>query len=90
MHINLTEIIEYLDLFWRNIINPAKLNIGLAFYLYTFVASDLGYIASGYTFDIVGDPGPYTNSPGTLSNAELIDVINQAGAKPTLNKDAAV
>jgi len=35
-HTNMTEIGEYLDLFWRNDVDPAKLNLGLAFYSRTF------------------------------------------------------
>lgn len=89
-HTNLTEITEYLDLLWRNSINPAKVNLGLAFYSRTFIASDPGCLAPGCTFVAVGDPGPCTNSLGTLSNAELTDMIENAGAMSSLSQDAAV
>ncbi len=89
-HTNLTEITQYLDLFWRNTIAPNKVNLGLAFYSRTFVASSRSCMEPACTFDAVGDPGPCTNSLGTLSNAELTDKIKAAGVTPTLNKEAAV
>lgn len=89
-HTNLTEITEYMDLFWRNTINPSKINLGLAFYSRIFVASDPNCLEPVCTFAAVGDPGPCTNSLGTLSNAELTDKMTQAGATSVLNQVAAV
>ena len=89
-HTNLTEITEYLDLLWRNAIPPSMVNLGLAFYTRTFVASDPECMQPACLFDAVGSPGPCTNSAGTLSNAELTDMIRNAGVTPTLDKDAAV
>ncbi|KAK3937478.1 hypothetical protein QBC46DRAFT_319536 [Diplogelasinospora grovesii] len=89
-HTNLTEITQYLDLLWRNTINPNKVNMGLAFYSRTFIASSTACMEPACTFDAVGDPGPCTNSLGTLSNAELTDKIKAAGVTPSLDKDAAV
>ncbi|KAL2125861.1 hypothetical protein VTI74DRAFT_2452 [Chaetomium olivicolor] len=39
----MTEIAEYLDLFWRNDINPEKVTLGLAFYSCTFLTAGPGY-----------------------------------------------
>lgn len=89
-HTNLTEITEYMDLLWRNAIYPGKVNLGLAFYSRTFVASDPNCLAPACLFDSVGDPGPCTNSLGTLSNAELTDMMSQTGATSVLNEAAAV
>jgi chitinase len=89
-HTNLIEITEYFDLFWRNNIVPSKLNMGLVFYSRTFVASDTNCLSPACLFDSVGDPGPCSNSLGTLSNAELTDKIVAAGATPVLDKAAAV
>ncbi|CAK7221304.1 hypothetical protein SBRCBS47491_004482 [Sporothrix bragantina] len=89
-HTNLTEISEYLDLLWRNDIPPSKVNLGLAFYTRTFVASDPGCMQPACLFDAVGSPGPCTNNAGTLSNAELTNMVRNAGVTPTLDKDAAV
>ncbi|KAL1903758.1 hypothetical protein Sste5344_010537 [Sporothrix stenoceras] len=47
-------------------------------------------MAPACLFDAVGNPGPCTNSAGTLSNAELTDMIRNAWATSTLDVDAAV
>lgn len=89
-HTNMTEITEYLDLFWRNDISPSKITLGLAFYSRTFVAADDGCTKAQCMFDSVGEAGPCSRDSigGTLTNAELTDKIRRAGVKPILDTDA--
>ena len=91
-HTNMTEITEYLDLFWRNDVKPEKVTLGLAFYSRTFLMADKGCTKPGCLFDSVGDAGPCSKDDvgGTLTNAELTDEIRKAGVTPTLDKDAMV
>jgi len=95
-HTNLTEISEYLDLFWRNNIMPSKMNLGLAFYSRTFMVADKNCVTSGgdrgCMFDSVGEAGPCSRDDigGTLTNAELADQIRRAGVSPRLDRAAAV
>ncbi|KAH6857101.1 glycoside hydrolase superfamily [Chaetomium sp. MPI-CAGE-AT-0009] len=91
-HTNITEITEYLDLFWRNDINPEKVVLGLAFYSRTFVAADPGCTEAQCLFDGVGEAGPCSKDEigGTLTNAELTDEIRAAGVTPTLDEEAMV
>ncbi|KAK1767907.1 killer toxin subunits alpha/beta [Phialemonium atrogriseum] len=91
-HSNMTEITEYLDLFWRNDIKPEKVTLGLAFYSRTFLAADKGCTKAKCMFDAVGEAGPCSKDDigGTLTNAELTDQIRAAGVTPTLDKDAMV
>ena len=91
-HTNMTEITQYLDLFWRNDISPSKVTLGLAFYSRTFMAADAGCTTAQCTFDTVGEAGPCSRDSigGTLTNAELTDQIRKAGVTPTLDKDAMV
>ncbi|KAK4238206.1 killer toxin subunits alpha/beta [Achaetomium macrosporum] len=91
-HTNMTEITEYLDLFWRNNVNPEKVTLGLAFYSRTFLAADPGCTEAQCMFDAVGEAGPCSKDEigGTLTNAELTDQIRAAGVTPKLDKDAMV
>jgi hypothetical protein len=91
-HTNMTEITEYLDLFWRNDINPEKVTLGLAFYSRTFLAADPGCTEAKCMFDAVGEAGPCSRDEagGTLTNAELTDQIRAAGVTPKLDKEAMV
>jgi GH18 family chitinase len=91
-HTNMTEITEYLDLFWRNDIKPEKVTLGLAFYSRTFLVADKGCTKAKCMFDSVGEAGPCSKDDvgGTLTNAELTDQIRAAGVTPTLDKEAMV
>lgn len=89
-HTNLTEITSALDLLWRNLIDPAKVNLGLAFYARTFTMSDPSCSAPGCMFDSGGDAGPCTRNVGTLSNAEIADIIQEKSLMPVHYTDAAV
>ncbi|KAL6855621.1 hypothetical protein ACO1O0_006773 [Amphichorda felina] len=91
-HTNMTEITEYLDLFWRNDIQPEKITLGLAFYSRTFLAADKGCTMAQCMFDAVGEAGPCSRDDigGTLTNAEVMDQIRAAGVTPSLDDKAMV
>ncbi|KAK3906118.1 glycoside hydrolase superfamily [Staphylotrichum tortipilum] len=91
-HTNMTEITSHLDLFRRAGVSPDKVTLGLAFYARTFLAADPGCVAAGCAFDAVGPSFPCSRDDigGTLTNAELTDVIRGAGVTPTLDSDAMV
>jgi GH18 family chitinase len=89
-HTNLTEITTDLDLLWRNHIDPAKVNLGLAFYARTFTMADPSCSEPGCMFVSAGAEGPCTQSVGTLSNAEIADIIAENNLTPVHYADAAV
>lgn len=90
-HTNMTEITDYLDLFWRNDIDPYKMNLGLAFYSRTFTVSDTSCTEPQCLFDSGGDPGPCTQDlvGGTLSLAEITDLL-PSSTEPKLDEAAMV
>jgi chitinase len=89
-NIKIAEIIEGLDLLWRNNIKPSKVVLGLAFYGRSFTLSDSSCNTPGCAFSGGGTAGPCTGTSGILSNAEIQDVISKYDLTPTLDKDAAV
>ncbi|KAH8800155.1 hypothetical protein F5884DRAFT_904862 [Xylogone sp. PMI_703] len=88
-HTNLTEIDESLKLLWRNNISPDKVVLGLGFYGRSFALADPSCTAPGCAFTGAAPPGPCTASAGTLSFAEIEDII-ASGGTVTLNEAAAV
>ncbi len=88
-HTNLTEIEQTLDLFWRNGINSKNINLGLGFYGRSFTLSNPGCKTAGCPFSAGGSPGRCTASAGTLSFAEISEIV-AAGATETVDKDAGV
>ncbi|KAK0630488.1 hypothetical protein B0T17DRAFT_222151 [Bombardia bombarda] len=88
-HTNLTEIDQTMDLFWRNDIDPKKLNLGLGFYGRSFTLTDPTCKKAGCGFSGGGRPGSCTDSAGTLSFTEIQRLVD-AGATMTLDKAAAV
>ncbi|GFP59293.1 chitotriosidase-1 [Trichoderma asperellum] len=91
-HTNLTEIKLGLDLLWRNGIDPGYVTLGLGWYGRSFTLSDPSCSTPNGVcqFSSGGKPGPCTNSAGTLSNAEIFQVLAQTGAKPSFDSTAAV
>jgi chitinase len=79
-----------MDLMWRNSISPSKITLGLGFYGRSFTLSDPSCTAPGCGFSAGGDPGPCTASAGTLSFAEIRDVIANNNPTITLDPIAAV
>ncbi|RMZ76522.1 hypothetical protein DV738_g4881, partial [Chaetothyriales sp. CBS 135597] len=88
-HTNLTEITQTMDLLWRNHIDPAKVVMGIGFYGRSFTLSDPSCNQAGCPFSAGGKPGPCTASAGTLSYAEINDIV-KSGATVTEDKKAGV
>ena len=89
-HTNLTEIKLALDLYWRNSIDPSKLNLGLGFYGRSFQLSDPSCSSPGCLFKGGAAPGVCTDNSGTLSYREIMQVIDGNGLSPYYDKENAV
>lgn len=91
-HTNLTEITDYLDLLWRNDIDPGKVTLGLAFYSRTFKLADPTCSSPGGAcyFNSGGSPGRCSNNVGTLMGAEVKEILDKSGIQPVLDTKAAV
>lgn len=89
-HTNLTEIWQSLDLLWRNDINPEKVVLGLAFYGRVFTVADAGCTAPGCRYASGGERLACSGEISVALNSEITDIMEKTGAKPTLDKDAAV
>jgi chitinase len=89
-HSNLTEIRLALDLFWRNSVKPAKLNLGLGFYGRSFQLSNSACYQPGCSFKGGAAPGPCSANSGTLTYKEIQAIIKQHKIKPYHDKEAAV
>ncbi|KAF2280023.1 glycoside hydrolase [Westerdykella ornata] len=87
---NISEINTGLTPLWFAGINPAKVNLGLAYYGRTFTLADSGCSGVGCGFRSAGKAGKCTNFRGVLSNLEIQDLIREEGLTPTLLSDAAV
>lgn len=90
MQTNWTEIDEALQLLWRNNIKPANVNMGLGFYGRSFTLSDPSCDTPGCPFSGAGDPGPCTANSGTLSYAEIQQIIANDNSFTKEWTDAAV
>ncbi|OBT54180.1 hypothetical protein VE04_05861 [Pseudogymnoascus sp. 24MN13] len=89
-HTNLTEIADSLDLLWRNGIPSGMVNLGLAFYARTSTLGNTLCKTPGCAYVSAGKAGPCSNSVGTLTNAELADIITKNNLKPELFENEAV
>lgn len=89
-HTNLTEIDLALDLFWRNDVEASKINLGIGFYGRSFQLADPGCHKPGCLFLGGGSPGPCTDNSGTLSYAEIMDIIEKHDLSPYHDKENAV
>lgn len=87
-HTNLTEINAALDLFWRNSIDPSKINLGIGFYGRSFQLSDPACWQPGCPFKGGADEGSvsFTGSPvtqGTRTNGGITSARNKLVSYPT-------
>ena len=89
-HTNLSEIKLAMDLFWRNDVPPAKLNLGLGFYGRSFQLSDPSCYQPGCNFKGGAAPGGCSQNSGTLTYKEIQQVIKSNNLKPYHDKEAAV
>ncbi|EEU39976.1 uncharacterized protein NECHADRAFT_106084 [Fusarium vanettenii 77-13-4] len=83
-----SQIKDAFDLLWRNKIDPNQVNIGLAFYAYTFSISNPGCMSPGCLFDAGGSAEPYTNAVGVMSNPEIMGKLVRK-SQGELDKTAA-
>ncbi|KAM5450834.1 putative chitinase [Microsporum canis] len=89
-HTNLTEIGEGLDLLWRAGVEPSKVTLGLGWYGRSYTLEDVSCSRPGCRFAQGGTPGRCTASPGILSNAEIMEIIDEHNLTPIYDKEAGV
>jgi chitinase len=91
-HTNLTEIDSALDLFWREKIEPSKINLGLAFYGRSFELKDPSCREPGCPFKGPGAQGPCTQTAGILSYREIQNILKdkKISSFSVYDADAAV
>lgn len=91
-HTNLTEVEEALQLFWRSNVNPAMINLGVAFYGRSYKLADASCTKPGCRFSGPGDKGECSNTAGYLSYREIMEKIKEAGnsADQMWDKEAGV
>jgi GH18 family chitinase len=91
-HTNLTEIELGLDLLWRNYVSPGSVTLGLGWYGRSFTLSNPNcHTPNGVCqFSGGGIPGMCTNSSGTLSNAEILQILDDTGAIAQFDQEAGV
>ncbi|KAJ6031855.1 class V chitinase [Penicillium herquei] len=91
-HTNLTEIKEGLDLLWMAGVEPSQVNLGLGWYgrSFTLVNSSCSTPNGVCEFSGGGNPGPCTNSVGTLSIAEIKAIQANGAAIESYDSEAAV
>ncbi|KAK8048785.1 chitinase [Apiospora phragmitis] len=88
-HTNLTEIQLGLELLWRNNINPGRVVMGLGFYGRSFTMKDPACMHAGCEFSDGAHGGECTGTPGVLSAAEIVKIID-GGAAVAFDEAAAV
>lgn len=77
-----------MELLWRNNINPAKVTMGIGFYGRSYTLTNPSCTAAGCPFSAGGEPGPCSQSAGTLIYPEIMDIIAN-NATVTFDKEAA-
>ncbi|KAJ7502451.1 hypothetical protein B0H11DRAFT_1712411, partial [Mycena galericulata] len=89
-HTNLTEIVETMQLFANVGINTNQIVLGIGFYGRSFQLADPSCSSPGCLFLGGGDPGPCSQSSGTLMFSEIETIISQNGLEPIFDEAAAV
>ncbi|TFK66092.1 hypothetical protein BDN72DRAFT_162975 [Pluteus cervinus] len=89
-HSNLTEIDLALNLFWRNHVEPGKINLGMGFYGRSFQLADPSCWQAGCPFKGGAKAGGCTGTSGFLSYKEISEIIEQENLSPYHDKEAAV
>ncbi|KAI0818343.1 carbohydrate-binding module family 18 [Xylaria sp. FL0064] len=89
-HTNLTEIGSALSLFWRNGVDPAKINLGMGFYGRSFQLADPNCWKPGCPFKGGAEAGTCSGQSGILSYNEITNIIKQYNIDPYWDKDDAV
>ncbi|KAH7401176.1 glycoside hydrolase superfamily, partial [Pyrenochaeta sp. MPI-SDFR-AT-0127] len=87
-HTDITEIYNNLKPLWFDGVDPAKINLGLAYYGRTYKLADASCgTMNQCKFSGPGAAGECTAFEGVLSNREIRALVN-GGAQPYLNKTA--
>ncbi|KAI0971243.1 carbohydrate-binding module family 18 [Xylaria arbuscula] len=89
-HTNLTEISTALSLFWRNGVDPAKINLGIGFYGRSFQLADPNCWQPGCPFKGGADAGECSGQSGILSYNEITNIIKKYDIDPYWDEDNAV
>ncbi|KAH6638816.1 glycoside hydrolase superfamily, partial [Boeremia exigua] len=84
-HTNVPEISNWTQPLWYDEVDPAKVNLGLAYYARGYTVSDPNCNGVGCNWSGTSRPAPCTNFGGVMSLQEIEDtIIPQVGVKPTL------
>ncbi|KAF2123714.1 glycoside hydrolase family 18 protein, partial [Dothidotthia symphoricarpi CBS 119687] len=87
---DITEIYQNFKPLWFDGVDPAKMNMGLAYYGRTYKLVDASCGKMGCSFDGPGAAGSCTASEGVLSNREIQQMIKKDGLTPYFNQTAMV
>lgn len=86
-HTNIPEIFNWTLPLWYDDIDPAKVNMGLAYYGRGYTLADPNCNEVGCEWSGMSQPGPCTNFAGVMSSHEISQLIPQIGVEPTLLRD---
>ncbi|KAL9598709.1 MAG: hypothetical protein Q9219_004322 [cf. Caloplaca sp. 3 TL-2023] len=75
---------------WFDALNPAKLNLGLAYYGRGYTLTDRSCNYIGCPFKGPSKPAPCTNYEGVMSHREIKQLIQDKNLKPTLDEKAQI
>lgn len=89
-HTNLTELRDGLDLLWRNGIKSEKVVMGMAFYGRSFSVANPACTSPGCEYGSGSPVQQCSREVSVALNSEIEDIMAQTGAKPVLDRDAAV
>ncbi|KAI0714386.1 glycoside hydrolase superfamily [Cerioporus squamosus] len=89
-HTNLTEIEQTVGLFQRVGVPLDRIVLGLGFYGRSFQLSDASCSRPGCPFNGPAPGGACTAADGTLSYAEIQDILTRGGLSPVYDTDAQV
>jgi chitinase len=84
-HTNIPEIYNWTQPLWYDGVDPAKVNMGLAYYARGYTVSDSNCNAVGCSWSGTSRPAPCTNFGGVMSLQEIENqIIPQLGVQPHL------
>ena len=84
---NIPEIANWTLPLWYDSVDPAKINMGLAYYGRGYTLADPSCNHVGCAWSTQSRPGPCTDFAGVMSLEEIESLIPQVGVQPTLLAD---
>ena len=84
---NIPEIANWTLPLWYDSVDPAKINMGLAYYGRGYTLADPSCNHVGCAWSTQSRPGPCTDFAGVMSLEEIENLIPQVGVQPTLLAD---